>query len=147
MKSTGLKNLSWAAIILSFIGLADSAYLAANHYSYAATTCLIVSGCDKVLTSSYATIGTIPVAILGIVYYFLIIALFGAYVYSGNKNFLTYGGAATFMGFLATLWFLYLQVFKIKALCTYCLISAFVSILLLLISAYIIKISKNPGVS
>ncbi|MBI4119351.1 MAG: hypothetical protein HY456_00705, partial [Parcubacteria group bacterium] len=80
MKSTGLKNLSRAAIILSFIGLADSAYLTANHYSYAATTCLIVSGCDKVLASSYATIGTIPVAILGIVYYFLIIALFGAYI-------------------------------------------------------------------
>ncbi|MEK7520658.1 MAG: vitamin K epoxide reductase family protein, partial [Patescibacteria group bacterium] len=62
-------------ILLPFIfaaalaGLADSAYLAVEHYRGAAAFCLVTTGCDKVLTSAFAVIAGVPVAVLGVVFY------------------------------------------------------------------------------
>ena len=88
---------------------------------------MVVSGCDEVLQSSYATIaGGVPVAAVGAVAYFTAFSLatLAAFGYDGARRLLA---PLVAVMFLATLWFLYLQAFVIRAFCTYCLISAAVT--------------------
>ena len=94
---------------------------------------MVVSGCDEVLQSSYATIaGGVPVAAVGALAYFAVFSLatLAAFGYDGARRLLT---PLVAVMFLATLWFLYLQAFVIKAFCTYCLISAAVTTTLTLL--------------
>src|SRR5689334_2183645 len=75
----------WDAII----GLVDPSYLTIEHLSGRSVRCMIVSGCDEVLQSSYATVaGHVPVAALGAFAYFTVfslavLALFG---YAGARK-------------------------------------------------------------
>lgn len=94
---------------------------------------MVVTGCDEVLQSSYATIaGGIPVAAVGAVAYFTAFSLatLAAYGYDGARRLLT---PLVVVMFISTLWFLYLQAFVIRAFCTYCLISAAVTTTLTLL--------------
>ena len=58
------------------------------------------------------------------------LATLAAYGYDGARRLLT---PLVAVMFLATLWFLYLQAFVIRAFCTYCLISAAVTTTLALL--------------
>ena len=121
------------AAVLALVGLADASYLAAEHLSGNSVRCMIVSGCDEVLQSSYATVaGGVPVAAVGLAAYFAVFSLatLAAFGYDGARKLLT---PLVAVMFLATLWFLYLQAFVIKAFCTYCLISATVTTVLTLL--------------
>ena len=76
-----------------------------------------------VLTSSYSTIIGIPLAILGVIFYsgiFILVNLIDLY---GGKFLPKALVGVGIIGFVASLYFLYLQVFIIEALCIYCLIS------------------------
>jgi uncharacterized membrane protein len=94
---------------------------------------MIVSGCDEVLQSSYSTVaGGVPVAAVGALAYFAAFSLatLAAFGYDGARRLLT---PLVALMFLATLWFLYLQAFVIKAFCVYCLLSAAVTTTLTLL--------------
>ncbi|MFL6255114.1 MAG: vitamin K epoxide reductase family protein [Pyrinomonadaceae bacterium] len=131
----GGRGRAWDASValVALLGLADAAYLTVEHMSGNSVRCMVVSGCDEVLQSSYATIaGGVPVAAVGLFAYFTVfslatLALFG---YDGARKLLT---PLVAVMFLATLWFLYLQAFVIRAFCTYCLISATVTTVLTLL--------------
>jgi uncharacterized membrane protein len=116
-----------AVALVALVGLADAIYLTAQHLSGQSVRCMVVSGCDEVLQSSYATVaGGVPVAAVGAAAYFTAFSLatLAAFGYDGARRLLT---PLIAVMFLATLWFLYLQAFVIKAFCTYCLISAAVT--------------------
>ena len=70
--------------------------------------------------------------LVGAAAYFTVFSLatLAAYGYGGARRLLT---PLVAVMFLATLWFLYLQAFVIKAFCTYCLISAAVTTTLALL--------------
>jgi uncharacterized membrane protein len=92
-----------------------------------------VSGCDEVLSSSYATIaGSIPVAALGALAYFTAFSLatLAVFGYEGARRLLA---PLVALMLLATLWFVYLQAFVIKAFCAYCLLSAAITTTLALL--------------
>ena len=112
-----------AVLAVGFLGFLDSAYLAIKHYQGVGINCVIFEGCDKVAASVYATIGNIPVATLGVFFYLSIIILAIAYWDTKSRQFLFIAAIMTFFGFAASLWFMYLQIFVIKALCTYCIAS------------------------
>ncbi|OGZ32738.1 MAG: hypothetical protein A3H02_02035 [Candidatus Niyogibacteria bacterium RIFCSPLOWO2_12_FULL_41_13] len=119
--------LDWliaAFLGFGFTGLIDSAYLTAKYYSGSPLECQILIGCDIVATSQYAEIFHAPVALLGVIYYLLIVSLIALYVKTKKENVLIGVSFLTIFGFLASLWFLYLQLFVIKALCFYCIVSA-----------------------
>ncbi|MBI3045954.1 MAG: vitamin K epoxide reductase family protein [Candidatus Harrisonbacteria bacterium] len=118
------KNLAWIILALSLVGLLDASYLAIKHYQGAPVICSIIEGCDKVTASIYSTLGGIPVALLGVFYYFLILFLVIWYLWNGNKKHFSGLMRISIVGFLASLWFVYLQVFVIKAICLYCMVSA-----------------------
>lgn len=122
--------------VLSFGGFLDATYLAAKYYLGEPVVCSILNGCEKVTSSQYAAIFGIPVALLGSLYYLLIFVLTVIYLDSRNEKFFRLAAGLTPIGFLASLIFVYLQVFVIHALCLYCLISAATSTLLFIFSFF-----------
>ena len=128
-EGSGGRGRVWDAVValVALGGLADAIYLTVEHMSGRSVRCMVVSGCDEVLQSSYATIaGGVPVAAVGALAYFAVFSLatLAAFGYDGARRLLT---PLVAVMFLATLWFLYLQAFVIRAFCTYCLISAAVT--------------------
>jgi uncharacterized membrane protein len=117
-------------LVFSFMGFADSTYLTVKHYSGTPLECSIFHGCEKVTTSPYANLAGIPLALLGMIYYAAIIVLIVAHLDSRRKSIFVFAARATVIGFLASAWFVYLQLYVIRAVCPYCMLSAVVSTLL-----------------
>jgi uncharacterized membrane protein len=134
-EGTDGRGRAWdvAVALVALAGLTDAVYLTVEHLSGQSVRCMVVSGCDEVLQSSYATVAAgVPVAAVGALAYFTVFSLatLAAFGYDGARKLIT---PLVAVMFLATLWFLYLQAFIIKAFCTYCLISATVTTLLTLL--------------
>ena len=118
-----------AAAVVSLIGLADATYLTIEHITGQSVRCTIVSGCSEVLSSRYATVGGMPLALVGAAAYFTVFALatlgaFG-YKFAGTLLNLLVG-----LMVLVSLWLIYLQAFVIRSYCQYCLLSAAVTFVL-----------------
>ena len=126
------RSIAWSYIVaalLSLIGLADAIYLTVQDLTGQHLRCTIVSACAEVLSSSYAHIGSVPLAVLGAIAYFTVfsLAILAAFGYQLARPLLA--GLVVVM-FLMTLWLLYLQAFVIHHFCQYCLLSAAVTITL-----------------
>jgi uncharacterized membrane protein len=117
-------------LALALIGFADATYLTVEHYRNVIPPCSVVSGCEQVLTSAYSTIAGLPVSLIGAIYYFSVLLGAAAYLESRKTFFLKWALLLSILGFLASLWFVYLQVFVIHSLCAYCLGSAVTSTVL-----------------
>ena len=131
------QKIVWLIIILTVIGIFDTAYLTAEYYFNLTAYCPIGGGCEKVLSSPYSVVFGIPLALFGLIFYFFILILAMAYQLSGRGIFLKIFFVSTFLAFLFSLWLVYLQLFVIKALCVYCLISAANTSALFLISIFL----------
>jgi uncharacterized membrane protein len=85
-----------------------------------------VSGCSEVLSSAYAHIGPVPLAVLGAFAYFTVfsLAILAAFGHRFAQPLLS---VLVCVMFLMTLWLLYLQAFVIHHFCQYCLLSAAVT--------------------
>ena len=124
-------------LAVAVLGFADAAYLTIEHYSGEIPPCSIVEGCEQVLTSEYATVVGIPVALGGAIFYLVVMIGLFAYLEGKNEKLLRYALILTAVGFLSTLYFLFLQAFVLKAFCLYCLGSAASSTLLFALAIYI----------
>jgi uncharacterized membrane protein len=102
------------------------------------------NGCDKVLSSPYATIGGMPLSVLGFLAYLSILVLaIAPLLVSRQKTaqrqkldqlswrmlFVGTTGMAAFSSYMV-----YVMIFKVQAICIYCLGSAFLSLSLFIIS-------------
>lgn len=135
--------ITWNLIVISFIGFLDAMYLTVQHYTGSSINCVIFEGCDTVATSKYAVIfGILPLALLGVFYYVSVLMSSLLYFDTGHKFFLRILPILTTLGFLFSLYFIYLQLFVIKAVCTYCMLSALTSTTLFIISLFILKHKK-----
>jgi uncharacterized membrane protein len=115
--------------IVAVVGLADATYLTVQALTGETLSCGGSPDCFRVLGSSYAKLGGIPVAILGALAYFTVFtfATFAAFGYSRAPKFLALIAGAMF---LTTLWLLYVQAFLLHAYCRYCLFSAAITFLI-----------------
>ena len=118
-----------AVAIVAVAGLADATYLTVQALTGETLTCGGSPDCFRVLGSSYAKLGGIPVAIFGALAYFAVFtfAIFAAFGYSRASRFLVLTVGAMF---LMTLWLLYVQAFLLHAYCRYCLFSAAITFLI-----------------
>jgi uncharacterized membrane protein len=125
-------GLYWAIALVSLVGLADATYLTVQHLTGESVKCTIVSGCSEVLSSPYATVGDVPLALLGAVAYFTVFSLgvLGAFGYRFIRLVLPLIVGAMLM---TSVWLLYLQAFVIKHFCQYCLLSAAVTLVLMVL--------------
>jgi uncharacterized membrane protein len=125
-----------AVAVVSLLGLADAIYLTIGHVTGQTVRCTIVAGCSEVLSSPYAVIAGVPLALLGAAAYFSVFSLATLAAFG-------YRVAGTLLRLLVALmvvvsiWLTYLQAFVIRQFCQYCLFSAGVTLtiaVLLLIS-------------
>ena len=130
--TTAIAKLPLLAAVVALIGLADAVYLTIKHYTGEAVPCSIVEGCEQVLTSSYAEIFGIPLALFGAAAYFVAfsLAILAAF---GNRQMWKFFGVQVFLMALFTTWLIYLQAYVIGAFCQFCLVSAAVTLTMLII--------------
>ena len=121
-------NLSKTQLVLSFLGFLDAAYLTIVHFQNQIPPCT-TDGCETVLTSSYAEIWGIPIALFGGLFYISVFFL----VLADRKG-LTL--LLTGVGFVVSAVLFCLQLFVIDAFCTYCLVSAGITTLLFITSIF-----------
>lgn len=125
-----------AFLVIAFVGFADAVYLAASHYIGALPTCTVVAGCDEVALSQYSTIGPIPVAAFGVLFYTTMLVASVVWLDVRKPIALRYLPYLTVPAFLFSVWLVYLMIFVIEAICFYCFVSAGTSTLLMLLSLH-----------
>ena len=118
-----------AVAIVAVAGLADATYLTVQALTGETLSCGGSPDCFRVLGSSYAKLGGIPMAMFGALAYFtaFALAIFAAFGHSWAPKFLALIAGAMF---LTTLWLLYVQAFLLHAYCRYCLFSAAITFLI-----------------
>ncbi|HXC69673.1 MAG TPA: vitamin K epoxide reductase family protein [Pyrinomonadaceae bacterium] len=127
-----MKKFYAITALLSLLGLADAIYLTVEHVTGQSVKCTIISGCSEVLSSPYAVVAGVPLAMIGAAAYFAVFALATLAAFG-------YRIAATLLMplvvamFLVSLWLIYLQAFVIREFCQYCLFSAAVTVGLLVV--------------
>lgn len=136
------RSLYLAAACIALVGLADAIYLSVEHLAGQNVDCIASTGCQTVLGSSYATIGKVPLAAFGAVAYFAVFSLsiLGAFGQAGVRLlFVPLVGTMLAM----TCWLFYLQAFVLHAFCTFCLLSAAITVLLAAIGGAILLLQRR----
>lgn len=123
------RKIAWVIVLVLSLGFLDAVFLTANHFANAIPTCISGSGCEQVLSSSYSTVGPIPVALLGAVYYGIAILLGIAFIDSGKRLFLKLMACLSIAGLSASVYLVYLQLGPLQSICFYCMISAACSVI------------------
>src|SRR2546430_1185422 len=131
-----------SAPFVPLIGLRASIYLTVEHLSGRSVRCTIVTGCSEVLSSPYASVRGVPLALVGASAYFMVFSLatLAAFGYKVAGQLLAIVVAIMFV---TTLWLLYLQGFVIRAFCQFCLLSALVTLILTAL-VIVIRQRKHP---
>lgn len=122
-QSNSIAKLPLLAAVIALIGLADAIYLTIHHYTGEKVPCSIVAGCEQVLTSSYAEIAGVPLAIFGAIAYFTAFSLAILAAFGNRQTWILFGVQVSIMA-IFSVWLVYLQGFVIEAFCQFCLISA-----------------------
>ena len=120
----------WIARTLALVGFADAAYLTATHYAGTSVFCGASGGCETVLTSGFATLGPIPIALLGAGYYAVASMAAWTPIPSWSRGTTTFlvtlsGAALVISGVL-----FWIQAAVLDAWCRFCLVSAAITLLL-----------------
>jgi uncharacterized membrane protein len=121
-----------AAALLALLGLFDAAYLAIERVlGDAGVFCPIGGGCTIVQESAYAALLGVPVAYIGVAGYALLLAVallsLSVDTLAGLRMPALLLGLAS-AGLLFSLYLSYLQLFEIKAICFWCVISALIEL-------------------
>jgi len=142
-----LNRILFAIFIISILGFIDAAYLTSEHFLGGTPECSFFRGCSSVTTSRYSVIFGIPIAFLGALFYATIFIIAMTYKEIRRFNTLIVLNGVTVVGFLVTLYLIYLQLFVINELCLYCIISALSSTMLFILSAVFLMITRKQDIS
>jgi len=139
-----MSKLFYVFFILATIGILDAGYLTYEHYIHAIPPCSLhafLADCGSVLTSKYATLFGIPIALFGVLYYLSLLITVTMIVLQPHK--LLSIAVLTFatIGALTSLSFVLLQIFVLHAICVYCMTSDTISIILFGLIWYMHKAS------
>ncbi len=129
------------AAILAVVGIAVTAYLVWERYHGNAPVCALGGGCLTVQRSEWATVAGVPVAIMGLVAYvgMLVCALIPRQIAALGSLFLS------LLGVMLSGYLTYLELFSIHAVCEYCVTSAIVVALLLVVSVVRLMLLEDAG--
>ena len=127
---------SWAIPLLCLAGLGVAIYLAYVEITHVEAVCGPVGDCNRVQSSPYALIMGIPIAILGILNYLGLGILWAGQKYPvrrvANLSVLGLVGLTIF-GTLFSIYLTLVELFAIEAICAWCLSSAAITTLLMLL--------------
>lgn len=120
-------------LLFILIGFSDSAYLTYEHFMKILPPCstnFFLFECGKVLRSSYSIFFGMPLALWGLFFYSLLLILILFFRFEKRKEIRYIFLLLATLGFTVSVYLVYLQVFIIKNICLFCMISAINSALL-----------------
>ena len=124
-------------LVFAFLGLADSLYLLLKKLKNEKIVCFLGKDCDTVVKSAYGRLLGFPNEALGILFY---LGVLGAVMLMAQGvevlfgfSILVFLRSAAVLAFLASLYLLYVQAFKLKMWCEHCIVSAAINTLILLL--------------
>jgi uncharacterized membrane protein len=148
-KASGIRKINlpvYAMLVLTLIGIANAAYVAYGNYSGAQLWCPILDGCNTVINSPYSRVFGTPMSYFGFIYYLFMFGLAARLAYEPVANSLRFRSVLyAALGAISSVYFIYLQLALIRAICTYCLVSAILSFLLLLAALWYFLTTRNPA--
>jgi uncharacterized membrane protein len=106
--------------VLDVIGLCIAAYLSTVELQGGVPVCGPLHGCETVATSEYSRIGGIPVAVYGVALSITLLTLALAWWKTDIYALLLGHYGLSLAGVLFEIYFLYLQLFVIHAVCVWC---------------------------
>jgi uncharacterized membrane protein/thiol-disulfide isomerase/thioredoxin len=131
----GIRSKTWLIPLLAVLGLGVAAYLAYVEVNQVEAVCGPVGECNIVQTSAYAVMLGIPVAVWGVLHYVASGVLWtGQRFLSGRWANLSVLGllGLTLFGTLFSIYLTCLELVVIHAICVWCLSSAVITTLLML---------------
>lgn len=114
-------------LLLSIAGFFDSSYLTILHYKNIIPPCSMAKGCETVLNSQFSTILSIPIALIGSLYFLslIFINILGSYHYLKILSFL---------GVLISIILFLIQAVILRAFCQYCILSEVIILIIFILS-------------
>lgn len=106
--------------VLDVVGLIIAGYLSAVELQGGVPACGIVKGCEEVARSEYSRVAGIPVAVFGVALSALLLTLAIAWWRTNRHGLLLAHYGLSLAGVLFEVYFLYLQVVVIGAVCIWC---------------------------
>ncbi len=133
--------------MLALLGIGTSAYLLYEHF-VAPIACFTGSGCQTVDDSVYSEIFGVPLSAIGLASYVGILALQLASL-RAEPPVASYCQLAVFgialAGVVFAAYLTYLEFYVIHALCSWCLTSAAIITLILILSAWGLRLIQPPS--
>jgi uncharacterized membrane protein len=124
---------------LAAVGLAIAGYLTWVHYAGVKPVCLASGACERVQGSHYAEVAGIQVALIGSVGY---VAILGSLAVPGDAGRVLTAFLA-FVGFGFSAYLTYVELFKIKAICQWCVGSAVVMTAIVVLG--LVRVLRAPA--
>lgn len=130
--------------LLAVLGLGVAGYMAYIEITHVAAVCGPVGECNAVQTSQYATIAGIPVAVLGLINFTAVLVLWllqrtGAGKWARPAALALLG--LSLFGVLFSIYLTLLELFVIHAICMWCLTSALLTTLIMLVT--VAQLTRN----
>ncbi len=141
MKRTGIVLI----LFLAFCGLADSLYIAQNETRSMPLLCDVrsLSDCNIVAASQYSYLFGVPLAEYGVLFYALIFMVAALELVMAHISLRRILQGASLIGVAVSLYLTFLEVFVIRFLCIYCLVSALIALLILVSASFIESVRKT----
>lgn len=145
-----MKKAAFAPYLMlafAFIGIADAFY---DSYAIHAGQSLWcpppIDGCNTVTNSPYARIFGVPLGYLGLIFYLHMFAFAALLAFDPFSRGLRLGVLLyAALGVFSSICFIYIQVTFIHAFCIYCLISAVLTLLLLVAALAHFRTMRGPA--
>jgi uncharacterized membrane protein len=111
-----------ASLAVALLGLAVSTYLTIEHFTSALSLACPESAtinCQKVTTSKWSHVAGIPVAVLGLIFFLVLVGLFSPPAWRIRSLDLI-RVAVTGIGVLSALYLVWVELFRVDAICLWC---------------------------
>jgi uncharacterized membrane protein len=105
---------------LDVVGLAIASYLSFVELRGELPLCGPLHGCEQVALSQWSRIGGVPVAVFGVALSLVLLTLALAWWRTNDGRLLAAHYGLSLVGVLFEVWFTYLEVFVIGAVCVWC---------------------------
>jgi uncharacterized membrane protein len=123
--------------LLALIGVGVASYLAYVEMTHVEAICGPVGECNIVQSSSYAVLFSVPIAVWGLIDYLAILGLWAGQRFLSGKTASWSALGLILLAVFGTLFSIYLtslELFAIKAICLWCLSSAVITTLILILA-------------
>ena len=132
-------------LALALVGIIDASYDSYSIYTNQLLWCPPpIDGCNTVASSPYARILGVPLGYFGVLYYLCMFGLAALLTFDSFSRGLRLGALLyAAIGASFSMYFMYVQLTFIHAFCVYCLISALLTLLLLVTALWHFRATRT----